>query len=112
MLDLDFSGCELQTQLKSHFPLYQPREQQRIVYLCAIALQLSTAIQLPALEIASTLAFSLSKELQDVIVRAVPPGLIHLELTEPLLAAWLQHLIQESPQLRRQETADRRHNKG
>lgn len=104
VLDLDFLGCSLQTQLKSHFSLHQTREQQRIIYLCAIAFQLSTVIQLPALEIASTLAFSLSKELQDVvIVRVVPPGLIHLELTEPLLAAWLQHLIEEPPQFRRQE---------
>lgn len=101
VLDLDFSGCSLQTQLKSH-PVHQVREQQRIVYVCAIALQLRLAIQLPALEIASTLAFSLSQE-QQFTVRVMPPGLIHLELTQPLLAAWLQHLIQEPPLLRKQE---------
>lgn len=70
-------------------------------YVSGIALQLSRAKDIPALEIATALAtliYELSSNSdttisQEFTVQVVPPGLIHLELTEPQLAAWLQSLV-------------------
>ena len=79
--------------------LYRSKEQQRVMYACAIALQLSPLLKLPALEIATALAQLVRQQTdeQDFLVQVMPSGLIHLELTEPSLAAWLQRLIQAPP---------------
>ena len=70
-------------------------------YVSGLALQLSRAKDIPALEIATALAnllYGLSSNSdttisQEFTVQVVPPGLIHLKLTEPQLAAWLQSLV-------------------
>lgn len=99
-LDLYISDCSLLTQVKGYIPLYRVK-QQRFLYVSAIAFHLSKTTDLSALEIAHALAKildSLTDE-PDFSVQVVPPGLIHLELTESFLAAWLQHLIVSPPKL-------------
>lgn len=78
-------------QVEKRIPLHRAKDCRRTLYVSAIALQLSQARNMPALEIATGLA-KLVQEGQDFTVRVVPPGWIHLELTEPKLAAWLQRL--------------------
>ena len=92
------------TELKRPF-LYRSKEQQRLIYACAIALQLSPLLKLPALEIATALAQLVRQQTdeQDFLVQVMPSGLIHLELTEPSLAAWLQRLIQAPPLFKARE---------
>ena len=60
---------------------------------------------MPALEIATALAQLVRQQTdeQDFLVQVMPSGLIHLELTEPSLAAWLQRLIQAPPLFRARE---------
>ncbi len=105
-LNLYISDSAIQTSLKSQIPLHQAKDQQQVLYICAIAFQLSPVLNLPAMEIASTLAQLVRSHTteQDFTIRVVPPGWMHLELTEAYLAAWLQHLVQAPPQLGRSTT--------
>ena len=71
------------------------------MYVSAIALQLSSVLKLPAMDIAHALVELVCHQTdgQDFTVQVVPPGWIYLELTESYLAAWLQHLTQAPPEL-------------
>lgn len=100
-LDLYISDCSLQTQLKSQISLHLAQEQQRVLYVCAIAFQLTQAIGLPAMEIARAIAQLVCCQTEELnfTVQVVPPGWIHLEITEPSLATWLQNLVISPPML-------------
>lgn len=86
-----------------HISLYRAQGERQFLYVSAIALQLSAAKNIPAVEIATALATlirssSLGQNAfisQEFTVQVLPPGLIHLEITQPLLAAWLQNLVQK-----------------
>ena len=86
------------------------QEQQRVLYVSAIALQLSSVLKLPAMDIAQALAELVCHQTngQDFTVQVAPPGWIYLELTESYLAAWLQHLTQAPPQLEPREVGELR----
>ena len=92
------------TELKS-LTLKRIQQQQRVLYASAIALQLSSVLKLPAIDIAHALAELVCHQTdgQDFTVQVVPPGWIYLELTESYLAAWLQHLTQAPPELEPRE---------
>ena len=81
------------------------QQQQRVLYVSAIALQLSSVLKLPAMDIAQALAELVCHQTngQDFTVQVAPPGWIYLELTESYLAAWLQHLTQAPPELEPRE---------
>lgn len=74
-------------------PLYKGINNKKIIYISGIALQLSKSQNPEAMEIAGAIAKQLLADCADVFcIQIVPPGWIHLELTHPLLAAWLECL--------------------
>ncbi len=81
--------------INEKIPLYKGRDVTRILYISGIALRLSKSQNLNAMEIASAIASHLSANCGDEFsVQIVPPGLIHLVVSDPILAAWLQHLAE------------------
>lgn len=102
VLDLYVSDSSVLNQRNRQISLHRSKDNRRVLYVWAIALQLSKAKNIPPLEIATTLATLLRQVGSnsgtaiscEFTVHVVPPGWIHLELTEPKLAAWLQHLAQ------------------
>ncbi len=75
-------------------PLYKGRDDKRILYISGVALQLAKSHNSQAMEIAEAIANQLSETCNDILkVQIVPPGWIHLTLTHPTLAAWLQNLV-------------------
>ncbi|MBW4564189.1 MAG: glutamate acetyltransferase [Mojavia pulchra JT2-VF2] len=84
---------EIQCIKYKELPLYKGRDKRRILYITGIAQQLAKSQNQEAVKIASAIASDLSATCEDVFtVQIVPPGWIHLELTHPILAAWLQNL--------------------
>ncbi|MGI2907777.1 DALR anticodon-binding domain-containing protein [Tolypothrix sp. VBCCA 56010] len=76
-------------------PLYKSRDINRILYISGVALQLSKSQNRKGIEIACAIASHLSANCGDeFIIEIVPPGYIHFVLTDPILAAWLQHLVE------------------
>jgi arginyl-tRNA synthetase len=87
--------CQLETVCTKDgkFPLYKGRDEKRILYISGIALRLEKSQNQKAVEIASAIAKDLSASCGDVFsVKVVPPGWIYLELSQPIIAAWLQNL--------------------
>lgn len=95
-----------------HISLYQAKDCSRFLYISPIAFHLSKVKKIPALEIANAIALLLESQLeyccrqptsanllQNCTLEVVAPGWIHIELTQPMLAAWLQHLVFYPPQL-------------
>ncbi len=94
-----------------HFSLYQAKGCSRFLYISPIAFHLSKVKKIPALEIANAIALLLdsqveyccpqptSENLLQFTFEVVPPGWIHIEVTQPMLAAWLQQLTTYPPQL-------------
>ncbi len=77
-------------------PLYKSRDANRILYISGVALQLSKSQNRKGIEIACAIASHLSANCGDeFIIEIVPPGYIHFVLTDPILAAWLQRLVEE-----------------
>jgi arginyl-tRNA synthetase len=89
-----------QTSSKSYIPLQLSR-QLRVAYSCAIAFKLSNLVNLPAIEVAQSLLQPIIQQTHqhNLIIQVVPPGWIYLELTQPSLAAWLQHWVETLPSL-------------
>lgn len=78
---------------KQKIPLYKGRDNKKIIYISGIALQLSKSQNQEAMTIALAIAQQLLAAGGDVFhLQIVPPGWIHLELTHPVLAAWLDRL--------------------
>jgi hypothetical protein len=98
----------LKKQQERHIPLHRAKNDNRVLYVSGIALQLSGTMNIPPLEIATALSSKIVVDVanlacgaelspgaavsQDFTVQVVPPGWIHLELTDPAIAAWLQCL--------------------
>ncbi|MGI8502795.1 MAG: DALR anticodon-binding domain-containing protein [Hassallia sp.] len=76
-------------------PLYKSRDANRILYISGVALQLSKSQNRDAIEIACAIASHISAKYGDeFIIEIVPPGYIHFVLTDPILASWLQRLVE------------------
>ena len=76
-------------------PLYKSRDINRILYISGVALHLSKSQNRKGIDIACAIASHFSSNYGDeFIIEIVPPGYIHFVLTDPILAAWLQHLVQ------------------
>jgi len=75
--------------------LYKDRDYKRILYISGMALHLSKYENIPPMELASAIASHFSATSgKDFTVHIIPPGWLHLELTHPALAAWLQGLVE------------------
>ncbi|MBD2039413.1 DALR anticodon-binding domain-containing protein [Microcoleus sp. FACHB-672] len=80
--------------------LLRAKDTNRILYLCPIALKLAKIWQMSAMDIATKITAYLlhiapiNAGSLDFTVQAVPPGWIHLHLTNAGLANWLQCLTQ------------------
>ncbi len=73
--------------------LYKGRDNNKVLYISGVALRLSKSQNRKAMELASAIAFDLSRVGGDVFsIQIVPPGWIHFELTHSTLAPWLQSL--------------------
>jgi arginyl-tRNA synthetase len=74
-------------------PLYKGRDNSRILYISGIALQVSKSHNQQPMEVANAISSYLSKTCDGVFsIKIVSPGWIHLELSPPLVAVWLQSL--------------------
>lgn len=94
-------------------PLQRVKDTTCILYSSAIALRLEKFCQLPAVEIATEIAEQWSQSvkanilesqkrpwidiLRDFTVKAIPPGWMKFELSDPDLAKWLQFLVHQLP---------------
>lgn len=96
------------TQRDWDISLHRAKDYRRILYISGLALQLEKTQKIPALEIATALAklvVNIATPIpgagsdHDFTVQVVPPGWIHLELTEKAIAAWLQRLHSSPPRL-------------
>jgi arginyl-tRNA synthetase len=75
-------------------PLYKDRNNSKLVYVSSLALGLSKSQNQKAMETASAIAFHLLAIAGGVFdVKIVSPGLIHLQVNDQTLAAWLQSLV-------------------
>ncbi|WP_313954412.1 DALR anticodon-binding domain-containing protein [Anabaena subtropica] len=82
-----------QSTIQTKIPLHKGRDDQNILYISGVALRLSKSHNRDGMEIASIITSQLSVICQDnLLVRIVAPGWIHLELADSFLATWLQHL--------------------
>ncbi|AFZ58222.1 anticodon-binding protein [Anabaena cylindrica FACHB-243] len=78
---------------KGKFPLYQGGDSEKFLYISSVAIKFSLSDNLKAMLIAQQLASYLSANCSKIFsVKIIPPGLIHIELTYPTLAAWLHSL--------------------
>lgn len=95
-----------------HISLYQAKGCSRFLYISPIAFHLSKVKKIPALEIANAIALLLDSQvedccrqptsanlLQNCTFEVVSPGWIHIEVTQPGLATWLQNLVIYPPEL-------------
>jgi arginyl-tRNA synthetase len=81
--------------LSDKINLYKTRDTNRILYISGVALQLSKSQNRKAIEIAYAIASDLSANCdEEFSIEIVPPGYIHFVLSDPILAAWLQHLVE------------------
>ncbi|PLZ97769.1 glutamate acetyltransferase [Fischerella thermalis CCMEE 5268] len=77
-------------------PLSKGRNSNQVFYITGLALQLAKYEKIPAMEIAEAIASHLSANSAGVFsIQIVPPGWIHLELAHPVLASWLQRLVEK-----------------
>ena len=106
-----YSPDLVQSSQHQHISLYQAKGCSRFLYISPIAFHLSKVKKIPALEIANAIALLLDSQVEyccrqptsvnlvQFTFEVVPPGWIHLEVTQPMLAAWLQNMITYPPQL-------------
>jgi hypothetical protein len=79
--------------IKNQIPLYKVRDDNQVLYISGVALRLSKSHHLDSMEIAEIISsqiLAICKE--NLLVKIVAPGWIHLELTDSLLVNWLQHI--------------------
>ncbi len=86
---------KIETLANKKIPLSKGRNSNQVFYITGLALQLSKYEKIPAMEIAEAIASHLSVNSAGVFsIQIVPPGWIHLELAHPVLASWLQRLVE------------------
>lgn len=126
-LSVPDSLARIQQIQQEHTSLHLAKDFNSVVYVWAIAFRLSGVKKIPTLEIASILATLVGSAqanvvssdeveccpkkqlaitinlLQEFTIEVVPPGWIHLQITEAAIAAWLQYIILAPPQLQIQE---------
>ncbi|PLZ24028.1 glutamate acetyltransferase [Fischerella thermalis WC542] len=86
---------KIETLANKKIPLSKGRNSNQVFYITGLALQLSKYEKIPAMEIAEAIASHLSANSAGVFsIQIVPPGWIHLELAHPVLASWLQRLVE------------------
>lgn len=73
-------------------PIYRAKDCDRVMYISSVAFVLSKALNIPPLEIATAITSYLYQVEKNITVKVVTSGFIHIELTAPLLANWLQTL--------------------
>ncbi|WP_353932552.1 DALR anticodon-binding domain-containing protein [Okeanomitos corallinicola TIOX110] len=82
-------------------PLYQDTDVRKILYISSVALQLSGGDGSQSTRFVRDIAAYLSASCSEFFhVKVVPPAWIHIELTDPTLAAWLNFLIDEKRHLK------------
>ena len=95
VLSIDTYAEKIPSIENHKIPLYKSRDINRILYISGVALQLSKSQNRKGIEIACAIASHLSANCGDeFIIEIVPPGYIHFVLTDPILAAWLQRLVE------------------
>lgn len=90
--------------------LYQVKDATQILYVSPVALQVSKLWRIPSADLANTIAQELyyslrshrSESEQNFSIKVVPPGWIHLQLSDAAISAWLQGLA-EAPSWGRRE---------
>lgn len=81
---------------KGRLPLYQDTDNGKILYISSVAFQLSGSDSSNSTQFVRDIVTSFSAHCSEVFsVKVVPPAWIHVELTDPTLAAWLHFLINE-----------------
>jgi len=83
--------------------LYQVKDETKILYVSSIAFKLSKLWGIPITDIATAIARELSDSNVALntdsepyfMVRVVSPGLIHLQLSDLGISAWLQRLVED-----------------
>ncbi|RUS96141.1 DALR anticodon-binding domain-containing protein [Trichormus variabilis] len=82
-------------------PLYQGRDDEKILYISSLALRLSRPHNSQAMEIASEMAAYLSAHCGEIFkVKIVPPAWIYVELAHLTLADWLHSITVENTELK------------
>jgi arginyl-tRNA synthetase len=93
-LNTDVNVTETQNSPSIDISLYKSRDIDEISYISGVALQRSKLVNFPAVEIADSIASNLLTTCgENLKVQVVSPGWIHLELTDLILAAWLENLV-------------------
>ncbi|WGV28291.1 glutamate acetyltransferase [Halotia branconii] len=78
-------------------PLHKGRDNEKILYVSGIALQVSKSHNSQPMEVANSIVSYLSKTCDGIFsIRIVPPGWIHLEVSPPFTASWLQNIAMGS----------------
>ncbi|TAE60801.1 MAG: anticodon-binding protein [Nostocales cyanobacterium] len=78
-------------------PLYQDTDVRKILYISSVALQLSGGDSSKSTSLVRDIASGLSADFSELFsVKVVAPAWIHIELTDPTLAAWLNFLIDKN----------------
>lgn len=79
---------------KRNIPLSKGKRDIKISYISSVALQLSKSHNSQPFSIANSIISHLSANLgEDLHLEVLPPGLIYIEVTDLVLAAWLQGFI-------------------
>ncbi len=87
-------GQEIKYIDNKKIPLYKGRDSKRILYISGIALQVSKSHNSQPMEVANGIVSYLSKTCDGIFsIQIIPPGWIHLEVSPPFVAAWLESLV-------------------
>ena len=93
-VDTDVNVTEMQSSPFIDISLYKSKDITKILYISGVALQRSKFSTFLAMEIASPIVSNLLATCaENFKVKIVSPGWIHLELTDLILAAWLENLV-------------------
>lgn len=102
VLGLYVTNRVLMHQHRRHLSLQLVKYDRQVLYVSPIALELSSALKAPAIEIATAIAQLLSNlagssliasHEPNITVRVIPSGWIHFLIHPPLIAACLQRLV-------------------